>query len=180
MTRVVCKFPAVPEVVVWDHGRKNRDNVMLMWHVVIFNYVEFTQGKLRIARDTTVNDYFCCNGVKCLGPSFTLSSWQMTRVICQTMRGRECKLFISSVTCRFSPNQWIMLLTMLIFNRHLWMSHTAVPTPGTLRLLLDRSVAWPKVGDYLARDTGRWRTARIVDVTRHTTELSMDYRLTCE
>ena len=29
----------------------------------IFNYVEFTQGKLRIERDTTVNDYLCCNGV---------------------------------------------------------------------------------------------------------------------
>ena len=42
----------------------------------IFNYVEFTQGKLRIARDrpTTVNDYLCCNGVKCLCPSFTHSS----------------------------------------------------------------------------------------------------------
>ena len=25
--------------------------------------VEFTQGKLRIARDTTVNDYLCRNGV---------------------------------------------------------------------------------------------------------------------
>ena len=33
MTRVVCKFPAVPEVgpiVVSDHGRENRDNVMLI------------------------------------------------------------------------------------------------------------------------------------------------------
>ena len=30
----------------------------------VFNYVEFTQGKLRIARDTTVNDYLCCKGVK--------------------------------------------------------------------------------------------------------------------
>ena len=40
----------------------------------IFNYVEFTQGKLRIARDTTVNDYLCCNGVKCLGPYVTHSS----------------------------------------------------------------------------------------------------------
>ena len=44
----------------------------------ILNYVEFTQGKLRIARDTTVNDYLCCNGVlniyyivKSLGPSST-------------------------------------------------------------------------------------------------------------
>ena len=40
---------------------------MIIWHVFIFNYVEFTQGKLRIARDTTVNDYLCCKGVKCLG-----------------------------------------------------------------------------------------------------------------
>ena len=29
MARVVCKFPAGPEVVVWDHGRKNKDNVMI-------------------------------------------------------------------------------------------------------------------------------------------------------
>ena len=29
MARVVCKFPASPEVVVWDHGRKNKDNVMI-------------------------------------------------------------------------------------------------------------------------------------------------------
>ena len=29
MTRVICKFPAGPEVVVWDHGRKNKDNVMM-------------------------------------------------------------------------------------------------------------------------------------------------------
>ena len=39
-----------------------------------FNHVEFTQGKLRIARDTTGNDYLCCKGVKCLGLSFTHSS----------------------------------------------------------------------------------------------------------
>ena len=74
MTRVVCKFTAVPEVVVWDHGRNNKDNVMIIWHVFIFNYVEFTQGKLRIPRDTTVNDYLCYKGVKCLGLSFTHSS----------------------------------------------------------------------------------------------------------
>ena len=74
MTRVVCKCPAGPEVVVWDHVRKNKDSVMIIWHVFIFNYVEFTQGKLRIARDTTVNDYLCCNGVKWLGLSFTHSS----------------------------------------------------------------------------------------------------------
>ena len=38
----------------------------------ILNYVEFTQGKLRIARDTTVNDYLCCKGVKWtkFGPIF--------------------------------------------------------------------------------------------------------------
>ena len=71
MTRVVCKFPGGPEVVVWEHGWKNKDNVMIIWHVFIFNYVEFTKGKLRIARDTTVNDCLCCNGVKCLGLSFT-------------------------------------------------------------------------------------------------------------
>ena len=39
-----------------------------------FNYVEFTQGKLRITRDSTVNDYLCCKSVKCLGLSFTHSS----------------------------------------------------------------------------------------------------------
>ena len=35
----------------------------------MFRYVEFTQGKLRIASDTTVNDYLCSNVcviVKCL------------------------------------------------------------------------------------------------------------------
>ena len=69
-SRVTCKFPAGPELVVWDHRRKNKDNVM----VLKFNYVEFAQGKVRIARDTTVNDYLCCNGGKCLGPSFTHSS----------------------------------------------------------------------------------------------------------
>ena len=39
-----------------------------------FNYVEFTKGKVRIARESTVNDYLCCNGVKCLCPCFTHSS----------------------------------------------------------------------------------------------------------
>ena len=128
MTRVVCKFHAGPEVVVWDHGRKNKDNVMIIWHVFIFNYVEFTQGKLRIARDTTVNDYLCCNGVKCLGLLSHTVRWPMTRVICRTMRRLECKVVLTSVTCRLSPNQWIsnLLLTMLNFKRHLWMSHTAV------------------------------------------------------
>ena len=29
MARVICKFPAGPEVVVSDHGRKNKDNVMI-------------------------------------------------------------------------------------------------------------------------------------------------------
>ena len=57
MTRVVSKFPAGPEVVVWDHGRKNKDNVMIIRHVFIFNSVEYTQGKLRIALDAMVNDY---------------------------------------------------------------------------------------------------------------------------
>ena len=40
----------------------------------IIDCVEFTQGKLRNARDTTVNDYLCCNGVllcNVLGPSST-------------------------------------------------------------------------------------------------------------
>ena len=64
----------LPCRVVWDHGRKNKDNnfIMIIWHVFIFNYVEFTQGKLRIARDTTVNDYLCCKGVKgaTFGPIF--------------------------------------------------------------------------------------------------------------
>ena len=51
------------------------DNVMIILHVFFtFNYVEFTQGKVRIARDTTVNDCLCCNGVKCVCPSFTHSS----------------------------------------------------------------------------------------------------------
>ena len=105
MTRVVCKFPAVPEVVVWDHGRKNKDNAiaMIIWHVFIFNYVEFTQGKLRIAHDTTVNDYLCCKGVKCLGLSFTHSLLTMTRVICRTMRRRECKLLSQVLHVAYLP-----------------------------------------------------------------------------
>ena len=91
--------------------------------------------------------------------------WQMTRVICRNMRRRECKLFITSVTCRLSPNQWIILLTMLIFKRHLWISHTALTTPGSntattpgMGLLLGRSVAVPKVGDYSWHGTtpGPW------------------------
>ena len=41
------------------------DNVVMIYDMFLYflNYVEFTQGKLRIARDTTVNDYLCCNGV---------------------------------------------------------------------------------------------------------------------
>ena len=70
----------------------------------------------------------------------------MTRVICRTMRRRECKLFISSVTFRISPNQWIILLTMLIFKKASLnlMYHTAVTTPGTLRLLLARTTPGPQ------------------------------------
>ena len=71
-------------------------------------YVEFTQGKLRIVRATTVNDYLCCKGGKCLGLSFTHSSLTNDSVICRTMRRQECKLFSTSVTCRLSPNQWII------------------------------------------------------------------------
>ena len=78
--------------------------------------------------------------------------WQMTRVICRTMSRRECKLFIISVSCRLSPNQWIILLTMLIFKKASLnlMSHTAVTTPGTLRL----EGSTPGTGLLLARDTG--------------------------
>ena len=36
----------------------------------MFNYVEFTQEKLHIAGDTTVNPYLRCNGV--LSPSSTI------------------------------------------------------------------------------------------------------------
>ena len=51
MERVVCKLSASPEVVVWD-------NVMTFdMFNFFFNDVEFTQGELRIARDTTVNEY---------------------------------------------------------------------------------------------------------------------------
>ena len=39
------------------------DNVVISDMFLYFNYVAFTQGKLRIARDTIVNDYLCCNGV---------------------------------------------------------------------------------------------------------------------
>ena len=69
----------------------------------------------------------------CAGVSHTVL-WQTTRVICRIMFRLECILFITSVTCRLSPNQWIILLTMHIFKRHLKMAHTYVTTPGTLRL----------------------------------------------
>ena len=69
------------------------------------------------------------------------------------------------VTSHLNPNQWIILLTMLIFKRHLQMYHTAVSrtyswlsapnswhgtTPGpqrswaeSRRLLLARDYSWP-------------------------------------
>ena len=86
----------------------------------------------------------------------------MTRVICRTMRRRECKLVITSVTCRLSPNQWIILLMMLIFKKASLnlMSHTSVTTSGTLRLLLARTTPGPQRSRaesrrlLLARDTG--------------------------
>ena len=121
---------------------------MIIWHVFIFNYVEFTQGKLRIARDTTVNDYLCCKGVKGakLGPIFHTQFGDKWHVWFVGLRRRECKLFISSVTCSLSPNQWIILLTMRIFEKASLnlMSHNAVTTPGTLRLLLARTTPGPQ------------------------------------
>ena len=60
---------------------------------------------VRIARDTTVNDYVCCNGVKCLCPSFTHSS-------------------LTNDTCDLSDYVTICV-----------MSHTAVTTRGTGLLL---------------------------------------------
>ena len=79
----------------------------------------------------------------------------MTRVVCRNMRRRECKLFITSVTRRLSPNQWIIrvFLTMLIFKTYFNVSYRCdyswhtVTTPGT-GLLLARCEAVPKVGDY--------------------------------
>ena len=96
---------------------------MIIWHVFIFNCVEFTQGKLRIARDTTVNDYLCCKGVKCLGlylVSFTHSSLTVTRVICPSMRRRECKLFNTSVIyVAYLPISGSYFSRCLFLKRHL-------------------------------------------------------------
>ena len=39
------------------------DNVVISDMFLNFNYAAFTQGKLRFARDTSVNDFLCCNGV---------------------------------------------------------------------------------------------------------------------
>ena len=43
MTRVVCKFPAGPEVVFWGHGRKTKDNVMIsgmLLYLIMFNLLK--------------------------------------------------------------------------------------------------------------------------------------------
>ena len=49
MTRVICKFPAGPEVVVWDHGRKNKDNGMIIWHGVFLQLIMLNLLKERYA-----------------------------------------------------------------------------------------------------------------------------------
>ncbi len=81
-----------------------------IWHVFIFNYVEFTQGKLRIARDTTVNDYLCCNSVLLWNVwahlPYRLSSLTNDRHVwffrTRIMRRLGCKLFITSHLCYMS------------------------------------------------------------------------------
>ena len=43
MARVVCKFPAGPEVVVWDPGKKNKDNVVIsdmFLHFIMLNLLK--------------------------------------------------------------------------------------------------------------------------------------------
>ena len=65
------------------------------------------------------------------------------------MRRRECKLFITSVTCRLSTNQWTIGPTSHdayfkgIFDTAVTTSGTLRATPGT-GLLVDRSVAVSK------------------------------------
>ena len=81
-----------------------------IWHVFIFNYVEFTQGKLRIARDRTVNDYLCCNSVLLWNVwahlPYRLSSLTNDRHVwffrTRIMRRLGCKLFITSHLCYMS------------------------------------------------------------------------------
>ena len=103
--------------------------------------------------------------MKCLDLSFTHSS--LTNDTCDlsdyAWKGVQIihHKYVLGPTCRLSPNQWIIRLTVLIFNRNLLMSHTAVTTPGTTPgtgLLLARSVAVPKVGDYSWHGTtpGPW------------------------
>ena len=43
MTRVVCTFSTGPEVVVWDHGRKNMDNAMIsdmFLYLLMLNFLD--------------------------------------------------------------------------------------------------------------------------------------------
>ena len=84
----------------------------------------------------------------------------MTRVICRTMRRLDCKLFITSVTCRLSPNQWIILLTMLIFlNAYCNASYRCDYSWHTATTLV--------TGLLLARDTGRM-PSKVTVVQMHT------------
>ena len=82
-----------------------------------FTYVEFNQGKVRIARDTTVNDYLCCNGVK----YFTHSS--LTNDTCDLSDCVDGSANYSSQVLH-AAYQWIILLTMLIFNEKAYLNVT--------------------------------------------------------
>ena len=121
---------------------------MIIWHVFIFNYVEFTQGKLRIARDTTVNDYLYCKGVK--GAKF----WP----IFHTQFVDKWHVWFVGLCVDGSANYSSQVLHVAYlpisgsyFSRCLFlkgilelMYHTAVTTPSTLRLLLARTTPGPQ------------------------------------
>ena len=62
MARVVCKFPAGSGVFVWDHGRNNKDNVMIsdMFSTGRANSRPQWCGVCRVARHSIQADSAYC------------------------------------------------------------------------------------------------------------------------
>ena len=86
VARIVCKFPAGPEVVVWDHGMKNKDNVMIsdmFLYVIMLNLLRESYALHAIQLWMIICVVTVWNVWAHL--SHTVR-WQMARVICRTMR----------------------------------------------------------------------------------------------
>ena len=84
MARVVCKFPAGPEVIVWNHRRKN--NVMIpdmFLDLIMLNSLKESYALHAIQLWMIICVVTVWNVWAHL--SHTVR-WQMTRVICRTMR----------------------------------------------------------------------------------------------